>query len=118
MKFMQDAEQQEMLSINDMLSIQRTKYANRPKWLFRLHMAFLMSWLTIRHGDLKTLIIFWLMLIYKAYIHYKVAFLSVIAFVVYWMLMDLKAGAIAGFVVLIACSFYASFKQFKKDIQA
>jgi hypothetical protein len=118
MKSMQNEEQQKMLSINELLAIQRVKYPKRPQWLFRLHMAFLMSWLTIQHGNLKTLIAFWLMLVYKAYIYYKALFVSVVLFIIYWIAIDLKAGFIAGCAVLICCLIYNSFKQFKKEISA
>ena len=116
METKQDHEQQEFMSINELLEINRQKYPNRNKVLFHLHMLFLLSWLTIRHGDCKTIIGFGFTLIYEAYIHYKVFFISVMAFLVYWIAMNLKAGAIAGCVVLIICLAYKGFKQFGKDI--
>lgn len=113
----QEQEQQEFMSINEMLALQRAKYPNRPKWLFQLHMAFLMSWLVIKHGNLKSILTFPLILLYKAYSQYKVTFSCVAAFMIYWIAMNLKAGALASCVVLIILSGYKSFKQFSKDLR-
>lgn len=108
--------EQEMYSLNELLAINRAKHPNRPKWLFGLHMAFSLSFRIIRHSDIRTLLLFWLMLTYKAYTQYKAAFISLMIFIAYWIAMHFKAGVIAGCVTLILYWVYKSLKQFGKDI--
>jgi hypothetical protein len=52
------SEEEEFLSINDVIAIHRAAHPNRNKWLFKAHMFFLTIWLMFRYIIVRAVIVY------------------------------------------------------------